>query len=64
VTFRRNTLPFSELKIKPAESKGKLDGFLLGLPFVPENGDDVPSKSRVTFNELHGVIPQITELII
>lgn len=58
MTFRWNTLPFSEFTTEPAESEGKLDGFLLGLLFVPENGDDVPSKRRVTFNSLLRYTPE------
>jgi hypothetical protein len=30
---------------------------LLGL-FDPEDGGDVPPKHRLTFNGLHGVVPQ------
>jgi hypothetical protein len=33
-------------------------GFLLGLFFDPEDGDDVPLKPRLIFNGLHGVISQ------
>jgi hypothetical protein len=35
--------------------------FLLGLFFDPEDGN-IPRKRRLTFNGLHGVITQITEV--
>jgi hypothetical protein len=37
-------------------------GFLLGSFLNPEDGGDVPPKCRLTFNGLHGIISQKTEL--
>jgi hypothetical protein len=38
--------------------------FLLGLYFDPEYGGDGPPKHRLTYNGLHGVIAQKTQLLI
>jgi hypothetical protein len=37
-------------------------GFLLGLFFNPEDGGDVPPKCLLTFDRLHFIISQMTEL--
>jgi hypothetical protein len=39
-------------------------GFVLGLHFGLENGDDVTQKCPLTFNELYGAESQNTELCI
>jgi hypothetical protein len=37
-------------------------GFLLGLFFDPEEGEDMSSETSLTFNGIHGVISQKIEL--
>jgi hypothetical protein len=39
-------------------------GFLLGLFFDPEDGGDVSPKQQLTYNALHDVISQKTEVLI
>jgi hypothetical protein len=42
-----------KLNLPPATA-----AFLLGLPFYPEDGDDVPPKRRLTHTALDGVLSQ------
>jgi hypothetical protein len=57
-TFRRNIQPPSEVSNSALLATCFHSLFLLGLIFDPHDGGDVPSKSQMTFNGLHGVISQ------
>jgi hypothetical protein len=37
-------------------------GFLRGIFFIPENGDDVSPKRQLTFIALHGLIASVVRI--
>jgi hypothetical protein len=59
IFFIKSTIFWDIMPCSPLKA-----GLLLGFFFDPEDGDDVPPKSWLTFNRLHGVISQKIVLFI